>query len=389
VPDWTTITLKIEGSSAEGRYTTHLYVDETPIATNQTLSPDATQAQRELSHKYLSLFEQSGLPLVEEQTLNAIGYQLFETWLDHYWAEVEDAFSPTDPRRFVVASDVPAVLNLPWSLLRLPGEDEPLGLDPNDSIRLHPATQRLAESQDEPRPGPLRVLYSACAPRGAEDLSYEREEHQLLQTLTQPEYDVAHFGCDLGAFDEFKERVGEYRPHVVHLTGHGFIREGEGQFAFEDERGYTDLRPGEEIVDEALDEAPDERRVQCVFVSGCETGRAPEVEALNGVCQSLVMNGVPVAVGWAHLSLRTWLQCSLTASTTNSVREGMWMVLLSGLGATRVACAESGRRRRKELSTLRGRCRSFTQRRHRPTCSIRASMSQRRSRPSLRIRCLG
>lgn len=295
MPDWTTITLAIKESAGGGSFASHLYVDEEPVATNRTLSPADTQVQRELSDDYLSLFEQPQIPLVEEESLRTTGTQLFETWLDDDWRGVEDELSPTAHRRFVVASDVPAVLNLPWSLLQLPGKDEPIGLDPTSSLRLHPAAERLAESHDERRPGPLRVLYSACAPRDAGELGWENEESRLLQTLTQPGQDVEHFGCDLGAFDELQDRVREYRPHVVHLTGHGVVDDGEAYFAFEDQEGYADTRAGDQIVNDALAG----RGVQCVFVSGCETGQAPELEAINGLCQSLVTSGVPLAVGWA------------------------------------------------------------------------------------------
>jgi len=271
-------------------------------ATNRTLPVDATHAQRTLADDYLGWFESSGIPLVEEAAPAEIGEHLFETWLADDWEEVQDALTPPGRSRFVVASDVPAVLNLPWSLLRLPGRDEPLGLDATASERLHPAADPLAESNGERRPGPLRVLYSACAPRDAGDLGYEKEEYQLLQTFTQPGADatrtqpgagVAHFGCDLGRFDELQDRVREYNPHVVHLTGHGIVQEGKGYFAFEDEERYADLRPGDQIVRDALAG----RGVQCVFVSGCETGQAPEVRAVNGLCQGLVRSGVPAAVG--------------------------------------------------------------------------------------------
>lgn len=293
MPDWTTITLAMKESG--DTLSSHLYVDEEPVATNQALSPTATKAQRELSDDYLSLFEQPQIPLVEEEALRTMGTQLFKTWLADDWKDVEEVLAPTGRRRFVVASDVPAVLNLPWSLLRLPEADEPVGLDPTSSLRLHPVTERLPKSNDERRPGPLRVLYSACAPRDAVELGYEKEEYQLLQTLTQPDQDVAHFGCDLGAFNELQNRVREYRPHVVHLTGHGVVNEGEAHFAFEGEKGGTDLRPGDQIVNDALAG----RGVQCVFVSGCETGQAPAVEATNGLCQDLVASGVPLSVGWA------------------------------------------------------------------------------------------
>jgi hypothetical protein len=156
-----TITLAIKESAGGDSFVSHLYVDEAPVATNRTLSPTATQAQRELSDDYLSLFEQSQIPLVEEEALRTIGQQPFETWLADDWADVQGESSPTGRRRFVGASDVPAVLNLPWSLLRLPGEDELVGLDPTSSLRLHPMTERLAESNDEQRSGPALLPHGA------------------------------------------------------------------------------------------------------------------------------------------------------------------------------------------------------------------------------------
>jgi len=38
--------------------------------------------------------------------------------------------------------------------------------------------------------------------------------------------------------------------------------------------------------------------VQCVFVSGCQSGKAPR-ESLAGICRGLVCGEVALAVGWA------------------------------------------------------------------------------------------
>ncbi|OPY49097.1 MAG: CHAT domain protein [Methanosaeta sp. PtaU1.Bin112] len=87
--------------------------------------------------------------------------------------------------------------------------------------------------------------------------------------------------------------MSEFQPHIVHLTGHGAVLEGEGRFAFEKEDGTTDFVSSTE-----------RRRflagsgVQCVFVSGCKSGKAPR-EALAGICQGLVGAEVALAVGWA------------------------------------------------------------------------------------------
>ena len=87
--------------------------------------------------------------------------------------------------------------------------------------------------------------------------------------------------------------MSEFKPHIVHLTGHGVVRDGMGRFAFEKEDGTTDLVPSEELRRFLAGSG-----VQCVFVSGCQSGKAPR-EALAGICQSLVGAEVPLAVGWA------------------------------------------------------------------------------------------
>jgi hypothetical protein len=71
------------------------------------------------------------------------------------------------------------------------------------------------------------------------------------------------------------------------------VLEGEGRFAFEEEGGMADLVSSAELRRFLAGSA-----VQCVFVSGCQSGKAPR-EALAGVCQSLVGAEVPLAVGWA------------------------------------------------------------------------------------------
>lgn len=77
--DSRTVTLVVEDANEGDTWRSHLYVEGEPVATNRTLASDEVQAQRTLVDEYLSWFETSGLPLVEEETLVAIGSQLFET----------------------------------------------------------------------------------------------------------------------------------------------------------------------------------------------------------------------------------------------------------------------------------------------------------------------
>jgi CHAT domain-containing protein len=102
---------------------------------------------------------------------------------------------------------------------------------------------------------------------------------------------VAHF-AETGGIDELAALVAECRPHVVHLSGHGDVdAQGRGVFAFEDERGRTDLRPADEIAARIFRG----HDVRLAFLNGCKTSQA----AVAGLCRNLVEAGVPAALGWA------------------------------------------------------------------------------------------
>ncbi|MCX9076293.1 MAG: tetratricopeptide repeat protein, partial [Candidatus Methanoperedens sp.] len=123
---------------------------------------------------------------------------------------------------------------------------------------------------------------------------------------------------DMGSFEELRQRINEFQPHIVHLTGHGIVKEdGLGYFAFEDERGNADLRSSLEIRQELFAGSS----VQCAFISGCQSGKAPPVEALGGVCQGLVGEEVPLAIGWAA-SIADNISTQFAAAFYNTLAAG-------------------------------------------------------------------
>jgi hypothetical protein len=91
---------------------------------------------------------------------------------------------------------------------------------------------------------------------------------------------------DLGSYEELEERINSFRPHVVHLTGHGAAREDAAYFAFEGESGETDDRSTTELGQLFAGSG-----VQCAFISACQAGRAPERAALGGLAQGLLAEG--------------------------------------------------------------------------------------------------
>ncbi len=194
---------------------------------------------RQISRSFGSLFEQSCRPEMDAGAEAALGAQLFALFLASSWEKISAAVPSGSTRFLTIASDAPEILNLPWELLR-PPEGEFLGLDPRFAIRRLPGSEKKLETfHGELRPRPLRLLFMACAPTDQATLDYEREEEALFRAVSGQ--DVAFDSCDLGTFQELKERVSEYRPHILHLTGHGVVRDGKGHFAFEKEDGTADM----------------------------------------------------------------------------------------------------------------------------------------------------
>src|SRR5262249_11271171 len=120
---------------------------------------------------------------------------------------------------------------------------------------------------------------------------YEREEDAMLRATARLPGVAVRF-AESGSFEELVDLVAQSHPHVVHLSGHGrMAADGQGTFAFEDERGRTDSRAAAEIVARVFRGSS----VRCVFFNGCQTSQADAA----GLCQSLIGAGLPLAVGWS------------------------------------------------------------------------------------------
>jgi len=290
-----TLSIKETPSDDPRVFLFHIQVDGQVIAANQSLSPDASEAVRELSEQYNTLFEKHHAPGLVANNLRAFGRQLFDTWLASVWPAIKAQLQPGARRVLVIASEVPEILNLPWELISA-DDGNFIGLDAKFTVRRLPKKDaHLAPANKTLPPRPLRLLFMACAPREEAQLEFEREEEAIIRAIAQAGTNVAFDSGDAGTFDELLERINEFQPHVVHLTGHGVVKDGLGYFAFEDERGQTDPRSSVEMRQRLFSGSG----VQLAFISGCQTGKAPPIAAMGGICQGLVSEEIPMAIGWA------------------------------------------------------------------------------------------
>jgi hypothetical protein len=264
------ITLSISriGSDADPGYRLATLIDGEAIAVERDLSAADSRRVRSLGPTFGDIVDRE--PRAEEVTarVEAVGAALFDLWLAPDWERIEQGVPAGARRLVVVASNVPEILNLPWEVMRLPG-GAVLGLAPRFAVRRLPAAEGVLRPFARVLPArPLRILFVACAPTDQVALDYEREEESLYRAIADTGADAVVDTGDLGTFEELRQRVIAFRPHVVHLTGHGFAKgDGLGYLAFEDEGGQSDLRSSREIRQVLAG-----RGVQAVFVSACQSG---------------------------------------------------------------------------------------------------------------------
>ncbi|HEY6329374.1 MAG TPA: CHAT domain-containing protein [Blastocatellia bacterium] len=232
-----TVTLSIQSTGAEDKPSVvfHIGLNGSPVKANLQLSPEEWQEARELSTRFNELFEQRGRPKVASAGLTLIGDRLFELWLAPAWQEIGTRLPAGTHTTLLIATPIPEALNLPWELLRLPGRDF-IGFDRRFSVRRLPrfATALPAFAGELPA-GPPRVLFMACAPLDLAQLDFDKEEEYLVRAVAGP--NVHFYAADLGSFEELGRLIAEFDPHIVHLSGHGAVKEGLGYFAFEDMSG--------------------------------------------------------------------------------------------------------------------------------------------------------
>lgn len=260
-----------------------------PAGRGKHLAPgDAVSAVRRDVARLMSMFEAHGRPLVDPVTLVEVGRQLRDVFLAPL-SGLAKALNANLPYRLVFTSQDPDCLNLPWELLpgaagRFLVEDARWAIRRSTRGELPVASLPLAAP-------PLRILFSACAPIDQVGLDYEKEEEAILRIAHRLGGQVHLEICEAGTFDELRERIVEYRPHIVHLSGHGIVLQGIGSFAFEDERGHTDSREARDMAAQLFAG----QGVRLVFVNGCQSAQ----NAVAGICQALTAEGhVPLALGW-------------------------------------------------------------------------------------------
>ena len=136
-------------------------------------------------------------------------------------------------------------------------------------------------------------------------LDFEREEASILKvTARQPlTLTVEESGC----LEELGYLVGDYGKEdgknyfdVLHLTGHGTIKDGTPVFITESATGEAVESTAEDIATELQFQLP-----KLIFLCGCRTGQAGNSGTVPSMAESLLNAGATAVLGWGEKVLDT------------------------------------------------------------------------------------
>lgn len=202
----------------------------------------------------------------------------------------------------VIGSNIPAVLNIPFELMRKDMESEPFILANDSFLLTHTIEAGLTDFDIkgvEPLPPPLRLLFVSALPVDLPEderfLELEKEQELLIEAvggLVSGKKVMVEF-LDIASLDEIEKSLSRGEHHIVHFSGHGIHWEDEdleaGLLFMENEDGSTFAVTGEELA-ESLKKFSS---IKLVVLSACETARAEP----HGMAGALLKNGIPAVLG--------------------------------------------------------------------------------------------
>ena len=258
--------------------------------------PDLLRQSAELSKAYADRHSR-----ISDAALQALGSALWQVLdadekLQHAKKQAGTGILP-----LVIASDDPAILQLPWETLYHPDYGF---LARHEGFTLSRTIPSIKTGVSDIEPGPLRILLFSSLPDNLGEknqLEIEVEQGRVLEALGQWRQSghVVLEMPDDGRFSEFKRILKSFKPHLVWLSGHGIFQSDplnhhdKGYFLFENEHG-----DGGELVDEdQLAEAFTGIDLQGIILSACQTGKADSANLNNGLMYKLAWKGVPHVIG--------------------------------------------------------------------------------------------
>ncbi len=232
-----------------------------------------------------------------EKRMQGWGEKLYQALWPHGGTHPLDDLAAKDGEKLLtIVSQDPAVLALPWELLRTPRGSLVLV---DVSIRRQFPNTKAGEA---PSVGiPLRVLLVVSRPTDAGFIDPRTSARPMLDALERLGGNVALSFCDPPTLAELNRRLAAARKsrqpfHVVHFDGHGvYLKDtGVGALCFEKADATKDLVSGGD-----LGELLAAMQVPLALLEACQTADLSDT-VFGSVAPALLRHGVGSVVAFSH-----------------------------------------------------------------------------------------
>jgi hypothetical protein len=193
--------------------------------------------------------------------------------------------------------EAPELMSLPLECLYIP-----------PPVRTFPALTRrysfvryFSQARSAPRHGlvpPIRLLAVLPQPTDTAPLNAEGEEEVLYRSLSAAvesgHIQIRVLKRGFATRENLQESLRSFQPHLLHYVGHGVLEPGsrEVSLVIEKKDGTGFLLPSSDLPT-LLRDAP----LRLAVLNACDTGTAPNNDAITGLAGALIGSGIPATIG--------------------------------------------------------------------------------------------
>ena len=218
-------------------------------------------------------------------------------------------------------SQTPELQGIPWEAAYLKSKDRFLAIGTSSNV-----VRRLDAQSELPDPieRPIRILVAAANPHKDLDTDVElgNIERRIGELVASGGDDFEVEALHATTREQFRTKVRDWKPHIIHYIGHSAFKDGAGYLYFETEEGDDDA--SDRVSAETLRTILLNMRPWVVVLNSCESGKTSLEHPMGGVAQDLLGRiNIPFVVGMqqpvsddAAIAFSQDFYCALTEGQT-------------------------------------------------------------------------
>jgi hypothetical protein len=166
-----------------------------------------------------------------------------------------------------------------------------------------PITRYIAEGFATPAtltmPHPVKMVVVLAAPRDQPELDIDREEDGIRRALKDIPANLTVLRH--ATIEKLHDTLLDIEPQILHFSGHGVLKDGLGALALEN----PETRNTDALTAKQVRGLVNRLGITMTVLNACETAKHSSRDALMGVAQALIREGIPAVIAMQFLVSET------------------------------------------------------------------------------------